>query len=168
MRKDDDSRGRGLLALGAMVPGLTRPLLGKRSRAEATLVLDWPQIAGPLVGARSRPRRLSFPNPAERREATLSLTVEPAFALDLQHLTGPLIERINSHFGYRLVAAVKLVQGPLPRAAAGRESRAPAPGRALGRDETARLQARTGAVEDPELRDALARLGAAVYADRET
>jgi hypothetical protein len=162
-RKNDEARGRGLLALGAMVPGLTKPLMAKRSRAEATLILEWPQIAGPLVSARSRPQRLSFPNPAERREATLTLTVEPAFALDLQHLTGPLIERINGHFGYRLIAAVKLLQGPLPR----REQAAARPEpRPLPAAEGERVRVRTAAVEDEDLRAALERLGAAVYADR--
>src|SRR5690606_28005469 len=116
VRKDDE-RGRGLRALGAMVPGLTKPLMAKRSRAEATLILEWPEIAGPLVSARSRPLPLSFPNREERREGQLTLTVEPSFALDLQHLAGQLVERINGYFGYRLVAVVKLVQKPLPRSA---------------------------------------------------
>lgn len=162
-RRDDETRGRGLLALGAMVPAMTRPLMAKRSRAEATLILDWPQIAGPLVSARSRPLRLSFPNPAERREGTLTLTVEPAFALDLQHLTGPLIERVNGHFGFRLLAAVKLVQGPLPR----REA-PPAPPRRtpLAPADGERVRQRAGTVEDEELRHALERLGTAVFGDR--
>ncbi|SMF62472.1 hypothetical protein SAMN06265365_12220 [Tistlia consotensis] len=164
MRKDDDeTRGRGLRALGVMVPGLTRPLMARRSRAEATLILDWPQIAGPLVSARSRPLRLAFPNPAERRDGVLTLTVEPSFALDLQHLTGPLVERINGHFGYRLLAGVKLVQAPLPRTAAPAATPRRAP---LSAAESARVAARTAAVEDPELRQVLERLGAAVYADR--
>lgn len=146
-----------------MVPGLTKPLLGKRSRAEATLILDWPEIAGPLVSARSRPLRLTFPNPAERREGVLTLTVEPAFALDLQHLTGPLTERINGHFGFRLVAGVKLVQGPLPRPPAKPEPTAPA---ALSSAEREQVARRTAAVEDSDLRLALERLGTAVFADR--
>ncbi|MEX0760566.1 MAG: DUF721 domain-containing protein, partial [Tistlia sp.] len=109
------------------------------------------------------PQRLSFPNPAERREATLTLTVEPNFALDLQHLTGPLMERINGHFGYRLIASVKLLQAPLPRPPAS----APPPRRApLPAAEGQRVKARTAGVEDPDLRAALERLGAAVFADR--
>lgn len=162
MRKDD-YRGRGLRALGAMVPGLTKPLMAKRSRAEATLILEWPEIAGPLVSARSRPLRLSFPNREERREGQLTLTVEPSFALDLQHLAGQLVERINGYFGYRLVAVVKLVQKPLPRSAPAAQ---PAAARRLSTDEQETLARRAATVDDPELRAALERLGAAVFSDR--
>ena len=38
-----------------------------------------------------------------------------AMALELQHQTPMLLERINSYFGYRAVAQLRLVQGSLRR-----------------------------------------------------
>jgi hypothetical protein len=103
--------------------------------------LEWPR--------RGRGDFHSRPEPA-----TLIVRVESAFALELQHMAPLLIERINAHYGWRCVGRLVLKQGPVPRAKA---KAAPPP--ELTADERTALAAKTAAVSEAPLRDALERLG---------
>ena len=86
------------------------------------------------------------------------------FALELQHIAPQLIERINGFFGYQAVADLRYQQGPIPPL---RKPRRIGPKRLADIDE-ARLQRKLEAIEDPELRNALADLGRAVRVGRES
>ncbi len=78
--------------------------------------------------------------------------------LELQHRAPLLIERVNAFFGRLVVTRLVLVQGPLPLDSASSEAglRSPA---YCGMD---RLHSRLSGIADPQLREALARLGRAV------
>lgn len=154
-------RRAGLRALAVTLPKVTKRLVGKRGFAEGGLAADWPGIVGNEIASRCMPGKLSFERHAERRDGTLTLRVEAPFATELQHLAPQLMERINGYFGYRAVARLRLRQvPPVPRAA----RQAPPPA-AHGEDEAA-LERRLDAVEDPDLRAALGRLGRALRRDR--
>ena len=90
----------------------------------------------------------------------LRLRVPGAAALEIQHKTGQLVERVNAYFGHRMIDDIRLVQGPI--AAPGRAPAAPAP----DPETVARVTERAAAVKDPELRAALTRLGARVATGR--
>ena len=83
--------------------------------------------------------------------------VEGGFALELQHVGAMVIERVNTHLGWRCVGRLLLRQGPLGAAR-------PAPRRKPTDDPQARAEAeRTSAsIEDEGLRTAL-REGNAAY-----
>lgn len=151
----ENRRGR-LRALAAEVPRIAAPVLGKRGFAAAQLVSDWRSILGEELAQRTAPERLSFPR-GERKDGTLRLRVAAGFAPEMQHRTPQVLERINAFFGYRAVARLVLVQGPLPRPPA-----PPPRPRPLVDSEREALDRRLGGIEDPALRDALRRLGAAV------
>jgi len=141
------------------------PILGRRSLAEAELMLHWTEIAGEGLAKICRPMKLSFPRGAEgqtRAEGTLNLRVLPAAAVELQHMEPMLIERINGFFGYRAVAKLALRQGSIPSLG----GRRPPPPRPLGAAEEQRLQQNLVTIEDDELRHALERLGRAVLGSR--
>lgn len=105
----------GPKALALAVGGLTRPSYGKRGFAGAAIVERWPEIVGPAMAACSRPERLTFAH-GQKTGGTLHLRVEPGgLATELQHLEPIVIERINGHFGYGAVAALHLIQAPLPK-----------------------------------------------------
>ncbi len=152
-------RRAGLRALAVSLPRVTKRLFGKRGFAEGGLAADWPGIIGAELATRCRPGKLTFARAAERREGTLTLRVEAPFATEVQHLAPQIMERINGYFGYCAVARLRLKQvayspGPGPASEATRT--APAP------EITPELAARLEAVEDPELRAALGRLGRAL------
>ena len=104
------------------------------------------------------PHRLDFPR-GRRDGGVLHLRVEPADALELQHETPRILERINGHYGYRAVERLKLVQVPRPH-------RRPARRSALTPTDAAGLDEAVSGVDDAELRRRLARLGEAVFRRR--
>jgi hypothetical protein len=135
----------GPRAIGALLPAVTRPAFRSRSAASAQLLADWPEIVGPALSAVTQPRRL----------AGTSLTIACAgpVALELQHLTGPLAERINGHYGRILVQEFRFVQGAVTR-----------PNKPPSRPTAPPVEIPDMAPS--ELRDALARLGAAILQAR--
>lgn len=151
--------GPGPRAIAGEVERLTRPALGKRGFAEAAVIAEWPSIVGSVLAARTCPLKIVFPR-GQRGDGVLHLRVaNGAFATELQHLEPQVLERVNGHFGYRAVARLALSQGPLPRQA---KPKPPAPPPA----DPAVVERAVADVADPEVRQALARLGAFVLRRR--
>jgi hypothetical protein len=147
--------------LNALVRRLTRPLLGKRGFADGRMVADWAEIAGPLLARSSLPLRIAYAS-GERTNGTLHLKVAPGgLATEIQHVEPILIERINGHFGYRAVARLSLIQGPLPPPPPDPEPTPP-----LDPEAEARLERTLAGVKDSDLRARLESLGRAVLAPR--
>lgn len=129
--------------------------------ASTGLVTHWDEIVGPEIAAHAEPMRMQWPRRTGEETpepATLVLRVDGPVALEIQHLSGVIIERVNRFFGWRAVGRIALRQAPL----VGRKPKAPpaAPDPAA----VARLAAGLGEIADTDLRQALARLGAAVKA----
>ena len=144
--------------IGQTVPEVAGKVLGKRGLAFGALITDWPSIIGHQLSLRTAPDKLSFPR-GKREDATLHIRAMGAIALELQHLEPQIIERINSFFGYRAVARIKLVHAALP------QSVRPAPRkRELTMDEEIAVVTGTAAVEDEELRATLERFGRSLLA----
>jgi len=153
--RDGERRsGGGARSLAQLVPKLARATIGKRGFAEAGLLSDWSAVVGHEIAEKALPERLDFPR-GERREGTLHLSVAGAWATTLQHLEPQLVERINSYFGYRAVARLKLHQGALPP----RRKKEPAAEEPAAQDASAPETGALEAIADPELRAALRRLG---------
>jgi len=49
--------------------------------------------------------------------AVLVLRVEGPRAIEVQHRSGPILERVNTYFGYRAVAEMRILQAPVDRKA---------------------------------------------------
>ncbi len=152
----------GLCALAAKIPKVTAKALGRRGFAEAGLVTEWADVVGQDIAAICRPRGLTYPRQGRRNAGTLSLRVQSAHALQIQHMEPVLLERINRYYGYNAVARIKLQQGPLP---ATRQKAAAAP-KPLSPAREAELTLRLSDVADPDLRTALERLGRSFHGQR--
>ena len=141
-------------SLAAMLPKIARPAFGKRGFVEAGVLTDWPVIVGPVLAAETRPMKLSFPR-GGRVDGTLQIRVTSAFSTELQHLAPLVIERINRYFGYAAVVRLTLSQGPVisPPRTKRHKILDPDP------EALKRLENRVTAIEDNELRVALAGLG---------
>ena len=130
----------------------------KQGFAARELVTRWAEIAGPEVAAHSEPLKIQWPRPVEGQPtepATLVLRVEGPMALEIQHASDVILQRVNRFFGWSAVGRLALRQAPLSR----RErpsSRPPDP------KAVAEVAETLSSVEDEELRAALARLGAAI------
>ncbi len=127
--------------------------------ASTELVTHWPDIVGEEIAAHAEPVKIQWPrgaNPEAPEPATLVLRAEGPAAIEIQHLSGVILERVNQFFGWRAIGKIVLRQAPLMRRrAVAKAPPAPDP------EATARIAA-TLAVGDEDLRQALARLGAAI------
>jgi hypothetical protein len=135
----------------------------KQGFASVELVTRWPQIVGAEIAAHSQPEKIQWPRTPQARNApepgTLLLRVEGPAALEIQHLSDVILERVNQFFGWQAVDAVRLRQAPLSRRAELRPSPAPDPA------AMERIAAALPEIKDEKLRQALARLGAAMERD---
>jgi hypothetical protein len=142
-------------------------MLAAKGFAASDILLSWPEIVGERLAARTEPLRLDWPREAKGghaadagarpQPATLVVRVTGAFALELQHCAPLVIERVNTHFGWRCVGRLALRQGPVRRSA----SRLPPPP-AQDAALMAKVDATVSSVADDGLRAALARLGRGV------
>jgi hypothetical protein len=131
----------------------------KQGFAARELVTRWADIAGPEIAAHSEPMKMQWPRPVEgqpQEPATLVLRVEGPMALEIQHSSDVILQRVNRFFGWSAVGRLALRQAPLSRRTRPVRSRAPDP------KSVAEVAETLSAVEDEELRAALARLGAAI------
>ena len=131
----------------------------KQGFAARELVTRWAEIAGREIAAHSEPLKLQWPRPVEgqpQEPATLVLRVEGPMALEIQHSSDVILERVNRFFGWSAVGRLALRQAPLSRRDRPKQAAAPDP------KAVAEVAKTLSAVEDDELRDALARLGASI------
>ena len=127
--------------------------------AARELVTRWAEIAGPEVAAHSEPLKIQWPRPVEgqpQEPATLVLRVEGPMALEIQHASDVILQRVNRFFGWNAVGKIALRQAPLSRPKL-RKTIKPIEPAAI-----AEVAKGLGHVEDDELREALARLGATI------
>jgi hypothetical protein len=131
----------------------------KQGFASRELVTRWAEIAGSEVAAHSQPLKIQWPRPVEgqpQEPATLVLRVDGPMALEIQHSSDVILAQVNRFLGWNAVGRLALRQAPL----SGRKPRKAAA--ALDAASVARVAASLTAVEDEELRRALARLGASI------
>ncbi len=130
----------------------------KQGFASTELVTRWPDIVGGEIAAHAQPIKIQWQRAHDgepTEPATLVLRVEGPAAIEIQHQSSVILERINRFFGWQAVGRLALRQAPLKRhARPARPQIDPA--------ATARVAATLDAVVDEDLRMALARLGAAV------
>ncbi len=131
----------------------------KQGFAARELVMRWAEIAGADIARHSEPLRMQWPRPVEgqpQEPATLVLRVEGPAALEIQHKSDVILERVNRFFGWSAVGRLALRQAPLSR----RDR--PAPPQPPDAKAVENVAKTLSAVEDEELRAALARLGASI------
>ncbi|MEO6380975.1 MAG: DUF721 domain-containing protein, partial [Nitrobacter sp.] len=77
-------------------------------------------------------------------------------ALEIQHASDVILQRVNRFFGWNAVGRLALRQAPLSRKTLRKAARPPDDA------DVARLAGTLSSIEDDDLRNALARLGASI------
>jgi hypothetical protein len=161
-KKTETDRRNGLSALASDVPALTKLALGRKGFAEASLIGEWATIVGADIARLCIPVKMRLPRqkkdekpvagavPANVAGGTLTLRASPSASLEVQHLKPRILERIQRYFGYPLINELKIEIGDRKKATKPRRTLL-AP---MGRPDLS-------AVKDPDIREALERLGAA-------
>ncbi|WNJ89304.1 DUF721 domain-containing protein [Bosea sp. 685] len=147
--------------LADLIDDCLAPALAAQGFAGRAIVSLWPEIVGERLAARSRPLKIDWPRrrpaPGESSDpATMVVRVEGAFALEMQQLAPLVLERVNTHLGWRAVGKLVLKQGPVEAPATKKPPPPPDPA------TVARVAQQVSGIADPELRAALERLGRSV------
>jgi hypothetical protein len=162
----------GARAIGALTASMLDPIARARGFAATALLTEWRSIVGEELAAFSAPDRIIWPRRTDDGEAPppssawradgaiLVLKVEGPRAIEMQHRSGQILERINVYFGYRAIAQLRFLQAPISRPAKQAAAGAAATPEAC---DTASIPA---GIDDEGLRQALARLRSAVAALR--
>jgi hypothetical protein len=130
----------------------------KQGFASTELVTRWAEIVGAEIAEHSEPEKIQWPRPyggQPPEPGTLVLRVEGPAAVEIQHLCGIVLERVNRFFGWQAVGSLRLRQAPLRR-------HRRTPQRASDAEAAARIAAALSEIADDKLRAALGRLGAAI------
>lgn len=166
-KMDVAERRNRLSALASSVPNLTKLALGRRGFAEASLIGEWTTIVGEDIARLAIPVKMRLPRPKQgnaRKDekpagsvapnipgGTLTLRASPAASLEIQHLKPRILERIQRYFGYPAITEIKIEIGERKKSSA--KTRRPVTGPVAQPD--------LSNVADPDIREALRRLGAA-------
>lgn len=145
--------------LSLMMGDVLSAAYAKQGFAARELVTRWPEIAGRDIAEHAQPLKMQWPRPVEgqpQEPATLILRVEGPMALEIQHTSDVILERVNRFFGWNAVGRIALRQAPLTRKSPNAAPRGP------DAESIQKEAAGLTAVEDEGLRGALARLGAAI------
>src|ERR1700761_1394893 len=145
--------------LSVLLNDVFKDAYAKQGFAARELVTRWAEIAGSEIAAHAEPLKMQWPRPVEgqpQEPATLVLRVEGPMALEIQHSSDVILQRVNRFFGWSAVGRLALRQAPLSR-----RDRRPIP-RAPDPKSVAKVAESLSAIEDEELRAALARLGASI------
>ena len=149
--------------LAAIVGRTIDDVFAKQGFASRELVTRWREIAGAEIAEHSQPLKIQWPRPVADRPpdpATLVLRVEGPMALEIQHQSTIILERVNRFLGWQAVGRLALRQAPLSRPKQRAAPKAPDAAR------VAEVAGTLGRVEDADLKDALARLGASLASSK--
>jgi len=157
----DDRRPGKLRPVGALMHGLTKRALGKHGFSSAALIEEWDSVIGPELAATCQPVKLGFP-PRQRDGGTLHIRADSGTALELQHLEPQIIQRVNAFLGYAAVERLAYIQAPVSQRQMDARQAAKSPSNPVAPPIPAATAKELAAVEDPDLRASLERLGAAI------
>ena len=144
----DERHVYGPRPVGALMSRLTRAAFRRRAPATAQVIADWTAIMGPAIASVTTPRRLSA--------GTLTIACAGPIAIELQHLGGEVMSRINTHLGSNTVKALRFVQTHEPMIPPAALPRRADPAK------LAAVEAALGDLPEGDLRKALASLGRAL------
>ena len=107
--------------IGDTLGKVNRVFSNKYGKIEFLILSKWPQIVGSFFAEHSEPDKISrltedfdeFDQPIFKN--FLHVRVSPAAAVEFQHYKSTILEKINSFFGYKAIADLRLQQNFIPK-----------------------------------------------------
>ena len=107
--------------IGDTLGKVNRAFSNKYGKTEFLILSKWPQIVGSFFAEHSEPDKISrltedfdeFDQPIFKN--FLHVRVSPGAAVEFQHYKDTIIEKINSFFGYKAIADLRLQQNFIPK-----------------------------------------------------
>ena len=107
--------------IGETIGQINKVYSNKYGKIEFLIISKWSQIVGSFFAEYSEPDKISriteefneFDEPIYKN--FLHVRVSPAAAVEFQHYKDTIIEKINSFFGYKAIADLRLQQNFIPK-----------------------------------------------------
>ena len=145
-------------AVSELLPAVGGAAFRRFGFVQSSIVSRWPEIVGERYARVSAPESLRFPV-GQKSDGTLTLVVQGAHAVTMQHVLPEVAERVNRFFGYAAVGRVTIRQGQV----APRPARTAQPSlQPLSVEAMGSLGDSLRTIADPELKAVLGALAAGV------
>ena len=110
-------RSYGTPHVSKVLGRITGRTMNRRGFSDSRMLENWSAIVGPQLAAMSQPVRLSRRKSGRDGEDTvggvLTIKAEGAIALEIQHLSPQIIDRLNSYYGHAAISRLNIIQGPV-------------------------------------------------------
>lgn len=155
---EERPRGGRARSVAELLPAVGGAAFRRFGFVQSAVVSRWAEIVGDRYARVSSPESIRFPV-GEKANGTLTLVVQGAHAVTIQHVLPEITERVNRFFGYSAVARVTIRQGQV---AATAKRTAPPSLKPVALPLPGDLGDSLRPIADPELKAVLAALAAGV------
>ncbi|MGI9352645.1 MAG: DUF721 domain-containing protein [Rhizobiaceae bacterium] len=152
-------KGAEARSVSEVLGTIMEPILARKTGMTIGLVNAWQELAGEEFAKVTRPEKINWPRRSNQDDpfepATLVVACESSAALFFQHQQDTIIDRVNLFFGFEAIKRIQIIQKPVGEFVSD-------PGTAeinLPVEIDKKLTEDLKKIEDPELRQTLARLG---------
>ena len=151
-------RPNRLRAISELLPTVSKNFTQGRGFIHSEILDCWKEIVGEALALNSRPNRILFPK-GKRQQGTLYIGASGPTALQIQHDEPTILQRINFYFGYPAIDKISISQvafknNRLKAEKSGFEQ--------ISRKHLTKIESTTKIISDPNLREALNKLGIAL------
>jgi len=150
--------------IGETLSKVNKKYSSKFGKNEFLIMSKWPQIVGTFFADHSEPDRISRVT-EEFNELDepifknfLHVKVSPAAAVEFQHYKDTIIEKINSFFGYKAIADLRLQQNYIPKAKVNHKLNE----MKISEEEKEIIKNEIDVIHDEELQKSIVNLGASI------
>lgn len=155
---------RGNTKLSDLVLTQTSKALRKRGFGDGRILTDWDKIVGERIAANTMPVKVSYQG-VEGKSAVLEIKVSGSAAPLVQMMESQILDKIATYFGYKLISRLKIVQAPIVK----KNSNAAYKTELYLDNESKKiLENKLSEIENPEIMNALNKLGTAVLYKNKT
>ena len=152
--------------IGDTLSKINKNYSSKFGKIEFLILSKWTQIVGSFFADHSEPDKISriteefneFDEPIYKN--FLHVRVSPAAAVEFQHYKDTIIEKINSFFGYKAIADLRLQQNFIPEKKTTRDINLF--DQDLSEEEKASIKSEIGNIKDKDLENSIVNLGASI------
>ena len=150
--------------IGETLTNVNRKYSSKFGKNEFLILSKWPLIVGKFFADHSEPDKISrvteefndLNEPIFKN--FLHVKVSPAAAVEFQHYKDTIIEKINSFFGYKAIADLRLQQNFIPKAKVNNKLN----DRKISAEEKEKIKNDIAVIHDEELQKSIVNLGASI------
>ena len=143
-------------------------ITNKIGKSEYVIHSNWQKIVGSFFANHSEPDSITEnyyninTNDDNFKEKILVVNVSPGASVEFQHFADKIVEKINSHFGYKAISRLKIKQKYISKTKIYDSNSASNQKKVINNDKKNDINITTKKINDKELKKALSNLGISI------